>query len=368
MRDPGVGFAVEAVETVVGRNERRAAGLDHWVDGTMGFHRAAGRTLVVAPNGPCLARHDVTDGQFIDGLLSADDRIHGLPEDVDHASGGPLYHDEASGLLLLVYHGETFRDADYRDYYAFLGMAVSDDDGESFHDLGRIVTSWLDEHDPGRPRPVDVGPGGFVVRDGWFHLYFQDRGILHSRRDLSVVRAGVAEVLDAARDRRTPVFTKYFDGRWCEPGLGGRSDELLPHIERRVLWFDAAYLESWDRSLIVYSTVEDVAAGVPRWNHMVTLSHDGLDWSTPQRLHDEALPAELLYVTIDSGGPCQRTVTGDRFDLYRVRSTASYRWDDARLERLTIRCSPLGSEGAAGVEAGADGRAGIVHEVRGRIS
>lgn len=334
---PEVRFEATEPVTLVGANERRAAGLEFWVDGTMGIHRPGdGRTLVVAPNGPALARHDLSHGGFIRGLLAARQPIEGLPPDVDHASGGPLHHDPDSGALLLVYHGETFRGGDPRDYYSFLGMAVSHDEGATFRDLGRIVTSWLEEHDPARPRPVDVGPGALVVRDGWFHVYFQDRGLLHSRRDLSVARAPVAEVLAAAREGRAPEFRKHFDGRWDEPGLGGRSDELLPMVHRRVVWFDVADAPSLGARVLVHSAVQEVSDGIARWNHGISVSGDGLRWTTPQWLHPEPVPAEVLYVTIDSGGPVQRRIDGDRFDLYRVRSSAADRWRDARLERVTV--------------------------------
>lgn len=333
---PQVSFEVTDHHVVVGRNERRSAGLEHWVDGTLGIDRHAGRTLAIAPNGPFLARHDLTEGGFISGLLDAQQRILGLPDDVDHASGGPLHRDDASGLLLLTYHGETFRDGDPTDYYSFIGLAASDDDGVTFRDLGRVVTSWLDEHDPGRPRPVDLGSGGHIEHDGWFTLHFQDRGILHSRRDLSVARARTADVVAAALDGGVPEFTKYFDGRWCEPGLGGRSDELMPGLRRRVVWSDAAYVEPLGQHLLVVSQVAEMRGPVAQWQQSISLSADGVRWSDPVPVTSPE-PAELLYVTVDSGGSDQHRIEGDEFHLYRVRSTARWRWDDACLERLTVK-------------------------------
>lgn len=317
-------------------DQRRALGLDHWVDGTMGFHRCGGRTLVVAPNGPRLARHDLSAGGFLAGLVDPGQSIQGLPADVAHASGGPLYHDDASGQLLLVYHGETFRHGDHRDFWSFIGMAVSDDGGATFEDLGRVVTSDLAEDDPDRPRPVEVGSGGFVVRDGWFHLYFHDRNALRVRRDLCVARARLTDVLAAARARRAPTFAKYHEGAFGEPGLGGRASELLPGLRHRVCWLDVAYLEPHDRFMLVHSTIETLRDRQAMWNLAVALSPDGVTWDAPQLLEHDPVPAETLYVTIDSGGACQRTVTGDRFDVYRVRASARYRWDDAALERITI--------------------------------
>lgn len=296
--------------------------------------------MVIAPNGPRLSRHDLSSGGFLGGLVTAEQVIEGLPPVVAHASGGPLYHDPRSGMLVLVYHGETFHEGDPRDFYSFIGMAASDDGGATFRDLGRVITSDLGEHDPGRPRPVELGSGGFVIRDGWFHLYFQDRNADSVRRDLAVARARVDEVVDAARLGRAPQFSKYWEGSFSEPGLGGRSTELLPGLRFRVCWFDVALLASQGLTLLVHSTVQSVRDGVVMWNLATATSRDGLHWSEPELLFDDPVAAETLYVTIDSGGPSQRTIISDRFDVYRVRSSAQFRWDDAVLERIPITSRP----------------------------
>lgn len=324
--------------TVVDHVTRTADGLLHWVDGTMGFHRHGGGTTVIAPNGGRLARHRLTSPGFDSKPVATNDRIGGQVSPADHASGGPLHFDERSGQLLLSYHGETFTNGDPSDYYAFVGMAVSDDHGATFEDLGRIVTSPLDEHDPYRSRPVDVGSGAFVARDGWFLVYFQDRGNGPSRRRLSVARAPVDDVLAAARERRPPAFVKYHDGRWEQPGCGGQSAELLPDTPWLV-WFDTAFVEPFGCVLLVYST-SWLAGGKPRWMHMAALSRDGLHWSTPVPLLDAPVTDEIIYLTIDSGGPDQRTITGNSFDVYRTRSTTPYRWDHAWLERVHVTIEP----------------------------
>ena len=76
--------------------------------------------------------------------------------------------------------------------------------------------------------------------------------------------------------------------------------------------------------------------GVPQWMHMASLSHDGLRWSSPVPLLDAPVTDEVIYLTLDSGGPDQRMITGDSFDIYRTRSSTPYRWDDAWLERVHV--------------------------------
>ena len=332
---PIVHFEVGPAEVVVTAEERRRAGLDHWVDGTMGFHRRNGRTLVVAPNGPVLSRHDLSAGGFLDGLLAPSEPIRGLPDDVDHASGGPLY-ETPDGELLLLYHGERFRNGDHRDFWSFLGLARSSDGGRTFEDLGPVVTSDVVEEDPDRPTPVELGAGGLLVRDGWFDVYFQDRSATVIRRHLALARAPLDDVLDAVRSGRTPVLRKYHAGRFDEPAIGGRSDELLPGPRYGVAWSDVAYLEGLGCVAMVYSAAVAFVGRQVRWNHFVVLSRDGLRFGKVHALHEDAPPGEMLYVTVDSGGPLQRHVTGDRFWIYAVRSWSAYRWDDAWLERYEV--------------------------------
>lgn len=335
-------FSTSAPSVVVSHDRRMANGLVHWVDGSMGFVRAVGSTQVIAPNGARMSRHrfdEEDDGGGLAALpVAVDDAIVGERQPSDHASGGPVFVDPAGDQLLLFYHGETFTDGDPADFYAFIGIAVSDDDGATFEDLGRVITPAVPEGDPGRLRPLDVGPGAFVVRDGWFHLYFFERGIGVVRRLLSVARAPVVDVLRAARERRTPTFHKYLDGSWTEPGIGGDSTDLLRGQTEWVAWFDVSFVEWLDAALLVYSTGE-LVDGRAHWMHMASLSADGIRWTEPSPLLPTATTDEILYLTIDSGTRDQRTIIGSSFDLYRTRARAPYRWDDACIEVQTVRLS-----------------------------
>jgi hypothetical protein len=309
-----------------------ALGLEHWVDGAMGFLRRQGRATVIAPNGARIARHELSVGGW-DAPTATQIAIDHPRQPADHASGGPVFYDEAHDQLFLFYHGETFTAGDPSDYWSSIGLAVSDDDGVTFDDLGRIITSDQREDDPERSRPVELGPGSFVVHDGWFYVYFQDRGNGPVRRRLSVARAAVDDVVAAGRARRTPTFAKYHEGTWEEPGLGGRSSELLD--VPWVVWFDVATIEPLGCHLLVFST-SWLADSRPNWMYMTALSADGIHWEHVTPLLDQPVHDEIIYLTIDSGGPDQRRITESSFHLYRTRATTPYRWDDAWLECLDV--------------------------------
>lgn len=327
-------------EVVATAHERRQAGLDLWVDGTMGIHRFGGSALVVAPNGPRLARHLVPSGavgaNLIGGVQACAESIRGLPADVDHASGGALYRDGSTGLLLLLYHGERFLDGDAEDFYSFLGMSVSGDDGWTFHDLGPVITSELGEHDPRRSGPVELGPGSLVRRGDDFLLYFHDRSPRIVRRNLSVASAPVEAVLRAARRGQAPEFHKWNGVGFLEPGIGGTSAELFELHRGWIAWYDVLRLENLGMLAVVYSTIRQPQAPQRVWSNAITFSEDGLTWSDPVLFGEDPTAREMLYLTVDSGSADQHVSHDGRFDLYRNWCTTPFRWDDARLERIRV--------------------------------
>jgi hypothetical protein len=339
---------VEAVLTasppvvVLGHRERLARGLDHWCDGTMGIHRNESRTLVVSPNGQQLARHDLMHGGFRHGLIAPNQDLQDPTGPWDHASGGPVLCDEATGDLLLVYHGETFADGDPRRYRSFIGLARSVDDGCTFHDLGPVVRFGYPDDDPDRCRPVEIGSGSPVVHDGWLYLFFQDRGIHEIRCNLSAARVSLDALYAATRRGRVPTLHKYHRSSWASPGLDGPADDLFPGRRPPVLWSDTAYVESLGSFLVVYATVS-LVDGEAEWMHMASLSRDAVTWGPGIPLYGEPVRGEILYVTIDSGGSDQRRIEGNSFHLYRVWSDRRWRWDHARLERVRVGIEPTAS-------------------------
>lgn len=110
-----------------------------------------------------------------------------------------------------------------------------------------------------------------------------------------------------------------------------------------MIWFDVAVLQPLGLTVLVHSTVTGVVDRRGRWTHAVRVSEDGIAFSSPLPLYEESIDEELIYLTIDSGGPDQRTITGDGFDLYRMASRTPYRWDDARLEHVRVSWSTVTS-------------------------
>jgi hypothetical protein len=300
-----------------------------WPDGNIGFIPMDGQYRFFAANGAVIGR---TVGTFDDpGATVEDNRqlIQGLGTDFDYAAGGPVYRDPDTGMLLMFYHAEDHFGGSGMPFHAFIGLAASQDDGETFQDLGLILTTNA-EPDVNAVCCADMGGATFTIRDGTFYLYFRDRMQIGYDVQLAVATAPVDEVVEAALSGTTSEWVKYFlDG--TEPGLGGRSSPLEVG-NPQTSWFSVSYNTAMDRFIMAiarHGLLTDPAELV------LIASEDGFNWSPRVVLRD--CDCELTYPTIISpdGNPLE---TGETFYIYYVTTdpTAQYRWHASPLNRMTV--------------------------------
>lgn len=330
-------WSVGPAEVLVDNTTRRRHGLDYWPDGSIGFATVDGTTYGFASNGPRCSRWRIDEDRFLGELLQVAEPIREIDATLGYASGNSVWVDPTSGALLLFFHEEIHPDGDELRFWGAIGLAVSRDEGASFTSLGRILCPNITADDPRRVALTEVGGAPYMVRDGAFHLYFKET--LESGRalNMSVARAGVDEVVAAALDGRVVPWSKFRDGRWDQPGLGGAASDLFPDAPT-TRWFDLVHLVDHDRYLMVCSD-----GMADEWSTTVRTSVDGLTWSAPARVGDTEHGSELLYLSLaatDLRDP--RSARGDEVHLYRTRSTTggTHRWDDAVVERRVLRYTP----------------------------
>lgn len=329
---------VAAVETQIIYEQAARATLDgrdtfFWPDGNIGFTPAGdGRFRFFAANSILTAR---TVGTFDDPGATVETpnmRIAGGSAEFAYLAGGPIYRDPGSGLLIMFYHAERHLDSVGLLSHTALGLAASDDDGQTFQNLG-IILETNAAPDVTAPCCADMGGAPFAIKDGQFFLYFRDRidsaGVL-SGVNLAVATAPVDEVVAAALDGRTSEWRKYNGADW-EPGLGGRSEPLEvgnPHTS----WFSVSYNTSLERFVMVIAAHGPTI--VPSDLYLIA-SEDGFTWS-PRVLLTECA-CELTYPSIISpdGNPLQ---TNDAFYVYYVTTPPDqvWRWHQTTLRRMTV--------------------------------
>ncbi len=239
--------------------------------------------------------------------------IEGLPEPYtdtrlgfssDHRWGNAswianVYQNPENGHILGFVHLEYHPEKRGGVYFRF-GLAISKDGGKSFKWCGYILepdltyetwfNQWHSKNPKGHHVFANMGLANYVIKDGYFFLYYADT---RESRDtfsngVAVARARVADVLSAAENRRTTPWNKYFNGAWDESGMGGKFTPL--NIEPLgFLHGDAAYNSYLKRFVMVTRTGKVRPKGGPGKQSAIVISFsgDGINWSNWQTIHED---------------------------------------------------------------------------------
>jgi len=325
-------YAVGAPEVLYKASKRRSAGLNYWMDGSLGIVPLGnGQYDFYAANSTKPVRTTGTLETL--GKKKKSVKISGLPKGYfNYVAGGPIYYDAASGRRLMMYHAERHAGSN-KNYYSVLGMAVSTDAaGLKFQDLGLIVTPNVTMEQ--MPHPIEVGGGSFAVTNDHLYVYYRDYLAGGGSSELAVARAPLSTLLSNAYQHAGTSFTKYYAGDWSEPGLGGRSSPLEVGNPANA-WSAVSYNDYLGGMVMVSSQWTAVGGDL----YMAT-SSDGVNWSARQPIAVD--PGEQMYPSLIGMGP-DPTTTGQSFYTYYTDSAkgAFKRWSDAKIVRRQITLNPL---------------------------
>lgn len=186
---------------------------------------SVGRDLAsLTPVGDVLLDSALPGGKWLEAVVRADDRtLYGY------------YHNEPPGIC---------PDSDLTAPQ--IGAAVSSDDGQSWRDLGIILTArpgFLHCDTPNTYFAGGVGDFSVMLDRSREYLYilFTTYAGVPGEQGVTVARLPWSE-----RDRPVGKVLKYFDGAWSEPGLEGAATAIFPAMP---LWEDAETDGYWGPSL-----------------------------------------------------------------------------------------------------------------------
>lgn len=319
---------------VVAKSDRDRLDLNWWPDGVMGVLNLGTDYVFLSANGGKIAKTTGDLANPISGGGTPFLEIKNVKNQYQYAAGGPVYQDDATGTLLMFYHAEKWPNGtDGHRFYSLLGMAKSTDGGNTWNDLGEIVTPEIIFGE--NLNAVEVMGAPYVTVYDYFYVYFADYPTSGGRNNLTVARARIQDVVIAANESNSVVpWFKFYNGTWNEPGLGGRSS-ILENGNPGTRWFDVSFNEYLEKYIMVVSAQNP---NTNRPNLYLTESTDGLVWGSRKLIADEQ--GESFYTTIIGSGNDPR-VSGQQFYIYYTFSVVGEwdRWNDAILARRLISCS-----------------------------
>jgi hypothetical protein len=259
-----------------------------------------------------------------------------LPANIDYAGGGPVYRvpegEPGAGSLIMVYHIE--RNAN--PLWSWTGLAKSTDEGQTWQDLGLILSV---PHIYNPHGASDVGDNPLVpytdptTLQKYFYIFFPQHCWTINQQCIdftfiSVARAPYEDVLTAAAigNSVSKLFKKYYEGKWDEPGLGGLASETFPGVtgetdgNMQIVW--SAYRNLF---VAIVDNAQNIAYGE---------SVDGTYWPPMQVIFTGPPITGAVYGYGNAIGlGADPGVLGDTFYSYY---TESVNWQPASVNRLTI--------------------------------
>lgn len=318
-----INLSIGGPEIIYTKKQRSSAGGSYWPDGNFGVvSNGDGTYDFYAANGP---KPVVSTGTLLKpGDNDRSVSIVNVPKKkYDYIAGGPVYEDPWSGARLMIYHAEVHQ-KNQQQFYSVLGMAISTDPaGRTFTDLGEIIRPNVP------PGVAEVGGGSFAIVNGYLNVYYRDWLSDYSTAEVAVARAPMADIMNNALAGVGTSFSKYYNGSFSQPGLGGKSS-YLENGNPNNGWLSVSYNEYLGQMMMV--TSQWSASGNDLY---LATSPDGINWSPRQPIALDA--GEQFYPTIVGTGS-QPMRTDKSFYVYYTDSNkgAWDRWDDAQLRRREI--------------------------------
>jgi hypothetical protein len=248
-----------------------------------------------------------------------------------YIGGGPVYQVPegrvGAGNWIVVYHAE------YNDPpYYMGGLAISFDKGLHWTDIGEIMRVNQPFSYQGVPAPGGFGDAPLVVSpDGkYFYIYFTDWLKNGYVTMASVARASIDSVLKAAfggEKHYAAPFTKYYQGAWDQPGIGGASTDLMPEAHYGG-GLNVAYNTYIQRYMMLNSDSQ---------NYSYAESLNGLHWTDTVFLGMLGDVPDLAGYSGPIGTGDDPTILGKDFYVYYTQFRGP--WPGAQsVKRFTLSC------------------------------
>jgi len=304
--------------------------------------------------------------------------------DQNYAGGGPVvpFVSGTTHGFLMTYHGEIHWTNPTGNglcfsvpcFYGGIGLAVSLDDGVTFHSVGQIIQAYqpLSAY-KGGGRNAGIGYGAMVVADAsghhltappanpssaYLYVFYEDidpsgPGACANTACVTVARARLDDVIAAVMPPSDPatvaaLFNKYDATAaevWSQPGTSGdptentASGHFTPLFDDRnnvlptVVWDDVA-----EAYLLAYQTYQ---TGPPPAVISVRSSTDLLHWSAPLATYSPPSGHDLYYPSFigETGDPL---VGGASPRLFFSTFVSFPDWTQSEFDSLPVQISPGG--------------------------
>ncbi len=246
--------------------------------------------------------------------------------DSNYAAPGSVVQDptQPPGNLIMLYEAENHcpGGTNQHNFYATVGFARSSDGGKTWPPPADSVLGDADRHpvlksvnpqpaSPGYSPMGDAIPSAFVETDPWGDHFLY---VLYGYHDGGMAPAadGLIRMARAELDTDPPLFLKWYQTSFNQPGIGGLDSGVLPGPgcapDGQQHAAEMTYNDDLGLYLMDFVCFWGPAGSrVGAWYYATATSLDRQDWTMPEVITGSQFPVTE---------PCPGLTTGQQFDGY----------------------------------------------------
>jgi hypothetical protein len=231
-----------------------------------------------------------------------------------------------NGDLLGFCHIEKYDDTNVVVGFA-IGLVYSTNNGDYWTYCGEIIKPQQDT--------VNVGGVPYLVVGDYFYVYFNEWPLNKNSKNISVARANMNDVLNAAAYKNVVSWKKYNSLAWSQDGLTGVGSNIIPDITTRYdVHSDAAYNRALDKYML---TVQTHSLG----QLLLYTSIDGVNWENKiiidETDENDFIQAYSCFASLSDATDDCREVGSEFYIIYpRKDHPDNYGYDELYRRLITI--------------------------------
>ena len=307
------------------------------VEGTKYFYFASG-----GPNGKARTVRVKKSNMFTNDITSENVKLDIKDPKFVYAAFGALFYDEKLDGYIAFYHGEEKPFKGKRNFYTSIGIAYSKD-GLNFEDRGIILETALKKRE--LVFAADLGGATFTIVNGNIFLYIKDTMPDAKQIPLSVAKCNLDDLRKSIKNKITPKFSKYYQGKFDQPGLGGLSSAILK-VPSYLRWPAVSYNPDLGIFQMVFSQSSVNWKNSKHSYLHYTYSFDGITWNEPKIIRSETElnedgghnGAEFQYPTLYDPSLHSSYLNDGDLEVFYIYSKfeGAKRWKDGVLKKFNL--------------------------------
>jgi len=173
------------------------------------------------------------------------------------------------------------------------GIGYSQDNGKTWLYCGDILRTGRYEPRFGKGSHANIGGMPYILKDGYFYVYFGEFPGQEEDFYPGVARAKIADVIAAARKGKNVEWKKYNNGEWDQDGLTGLGSNFMSNLD---IPFNMHAKATYVPSIRKYLMITFSHGKVKRDIYLLS-SDDGLKWEIAEKIidHNSTLPVSYPF-------------------------------------------------------------------------